>query len=270
MGAASEWKEALTEEACGVADFNLTVTFWGGIHERLKLFRRKAEGTLTLFLKGIRSVKSRGVRETILISKRELARRARKFRSFDRVNGTDTDGRIPLNELNIASGSQQHGEKYEASPPATFTKTIGSLALRYEDFIFIDVGSGKGRALLLASDYPFRKIIGVEFSSELHAIAVKNIAQYRSRRKRCSQIESLCIDAVEYEIPLTPAVYYFFNPFDDKILKIVLTKIKKSIDDCPRDAHFIYYNPKHAHVFEELGFPKERVLLVGVQAHDME
>ncbi len=47
-----------------------------------------------------------------------------------------------------------------------------------QDFTFIDLGSGKGRVLLMASEYPFQKIIGVEFMPELHRAAQKNIAGY--------------------------------------------------------------------------------------------
>ena len=73
------------------------------------------------------------------------------------------------------------------------------------------------------------------------------------------------MDAVDYAVPPEPAIYYFFNPFDSEIMRRVLTKIKESLARHPRDAFFIYYNPLHANLFDELGFQKNRVVLVDVE-----
>ena len=72
--------------------------------------------------------------------------------------------------------------------------------------LFIDFGSGKGRALLLASELPFKKIVGIEFSPPLHEIARANWRNYLSATQRCKAVELLCLDVVEYAIPPEPAV----------------------------------------------------------------
>ena len=51
----------------------------------------------------------------------------------------------------------------------------------FHDFVFIDLGSGKGRTLLMASDYPFRRIIGVELLPALHQAAQDNLGKYPKR-----------------------------------------------------------------------------------------
>src|SRR5690242_5062036 len=63
---------------------------------------------------------------------------------------------------------------YQPTEPAAFHEMLGRLQqqpnFRFGDFTFIDLGSGKGRTLLMASDYPFRAIIGVELLPALHQI----------------------------------------------------------------------------------------------------
>lgn len=120
-------------------------------------------------------------------------------------------------------------------------------------YTFIDFGSGKGRVLLLASEYPYKKIIGVEFAEELHQIALKNIRNYRSRSQRCRDVESIHMDAAEYEIPPhTPLVLHFFNPFGPPVMSRVVANLQSSIDEHPRQVFMIYHSPRHTHLLEQL------------------
>src|SRR5690242_13468196 len=104
---------------------------------------------------------------------------------FDLAHGVDTDGErggwTYLSDLDIPSPNWVHGVNYVGIEPARFMAALLSVDVRHEDFVFIDFGSGKGRALLMASEFPFRKVIGIEFSPELHAVAQNNIRQYRHR-----------------------------------------------------------------------------------------
>src|SRR5262249_10509488 len=81
------------------------------------------------------------------------------------------------------------------------------------------------RNLLLASRYPFREIIGIEFSHELHQIAENNIAIYKDRRQKCRRIGSICVDAADYVPPATNLVAFFFNPFSDVVFADVLNNM---------------------------------------------
>src|SRR3712207_2275466 len=84
---------------------------------------------------------------------------------FDRRNGVRTAGCVSLRELGVEGRSVAEGNHYEAVDPRLFRKVVGSLKIRHEDFVFVDFGSGMGRAILLAAEFPFRKVVGVEFSS---------------------------------------------------------------------------------------------------------
>lgn len=79
--------------------------------------------------------------------------------------------------------------------------------------IFVDLGSGKGKSLILAADYPFKKIIGVEFPPELHQTAVRNIALFSREKCIQEQIQLLCMDAEQYELPTENIVLFLYNPF---------------------------------------------------------
>ncbi len=114
-----------------------------------------------------------------------------------------------LTELDIDGENLEHANYYLPSPTSQLRAILGGLQVRYEDFIFIDAGSGKGGALLLASEFPFRKIIGVEFSHELNEIAQENVRHYGSESQKCKDLEAICIDAALYPIPPKPSVFYF-------------------------------------------------------------
>lgn len=143
------------------------------------------------------------------------------------------------------------GVQYQASEPQLFFEMLNSLPVAFEDFTFIDLGSGKGRTLLMASGFPFRRIVGVELLPELNAIASENIARYKDTGQRCFSIESRAQDARLFDFPLEPMVLYLFNPFPEHILEAVLNKVRHSLLACPRPAYVIYHNLVHESVFAE-------------------
>src|SRR5579871_4721776 len=91
---------------------------------------------------------------------------------------------------------------YQPTEPSAFKEMIETLQenrnLNLEEFAFIDLGSGKGRTLLMASDYPFHRIVGVELLPSLHKIAQENVSRYKSESQRCFALESVCADATSF------------------------------------------------------------------------
>jgi hypothetical protein len=124
-------------------------------------------------------------------------------------------------------------------------KALKSLAIRYEDFLCIDLGSGTGRALLLASTFPFKRIVGVEMVQSFDDIARRNIASYRSKLQKCFDIVSICAEASAFPIPDEPEVFDLFNPFDAQVLGQVLSNIETSAARCPREIFIIYAHPRY-------------------------
>ena len=134
----------------------------------------------------------------------------------------------------VALSIQQSAVRIQSS--ASSEGTTGCAGLK--DFTFIDLGSGKGRVLLMAADYPFKRIIGVEFMPELHRAAQENIAGYSSDRQRL--IESVCMDARDFEFPPEPLVAYLFNPFSESTFVAVLKNVRQSVEQSPRPVYIAY------------------------------
>jgi len=129
---------------------------------------------------------------------------------------------------------------------------MAKLSACLETVTFIDFGSGKGRVLLLASEYGFNSIRGVEVSPELHAIAVRNIAKYESSRQQCRDVSSTNADACSFAIPDGDCVLFFFCPFQKEILASELGNLVDSLRRNPRRVFIIYYNPVFSDTVESL------------------
>jgi SAM-dependent methyltransferase len=146
---------------------------------------------------------------------------------------------------------------YQPTEPALFREMMASLPIAFEEFTFVDVGSGKGRTLLMASEYPFRKIMGVELIAELHRVAEENIRAYKSATQRCSQIEVVCADACEFAFPGGPLMLYLFNPLPVAGMRRMVANLEKSLAENPRIVWVLYHNPLLQHVIgERAGFVK--------------
>lgn len=141
------------------------------------------------------------------------------------------------------------GGRYQPSEPSLFHQILRALPVAPSGFTFIDLGSGKGRTLLMASDYPFRRVIGVEFLAELDAIARENISRYHSDRQKCFALESHAGDARDFVLPQEPMVLYLFNPFPEYVLHAVLANLHSSLIEFPRSVFVIYHNLMHESVF---------------------
>lgn len=129
---------------------------------------------------------------------------------------------------------------YFASEPWLFEEIMRALPVDVSQLTFIDLGAGKGRALLMASDYPFQRIVGVEFIPELWRAAQTNIAGYASDHQRCRQIEAICMDARDFQFPLEPTVVYLFNPFSEPTFAHVLENLRRSVEQTPRPVYIAY------------------------------
>lgn len=207
-----------------------------------------------------KSLRHRGLIGTLKLSIRNLQyyfsrQYFRPIQSeFDQEFSVDTSGLVDLSDLDIENKNWELGVHYQASPPDIFRRILCSLSIKHEDFTFIDFGSGKGRTLLLASEFPFKKIIGIELSSQLHDIAQKNLRAYKSATSKCWKLQSVCVDASIYSIPAENAVFYFYHPFEAPVLSKVLSNIGKSLEDNPRDIIVVYYNPVLDHIVQNCAF----------------
>lgn len=174
-----------------------------------------------------------------------------RCRYFDWQHGVKTCGDAKLANLTLVGKSADHGVFYHPAHPKLLFELFNSLKIDFPSYAFVDLGSGKGRSLLIASEFPFSKVIGVEFAAELHEIASQNIQSYKSKTQKCKDVRSVNLDAAEFEIPPTPLVLYLFNPFRPAVLIPVLQRLQRSLESHPREVTLLYLAPFHAALIEK-------------------
>lgn len=162
-------------------------------------------------------------------------------RGFDRAYGVETSGFVHAEDADISAGLQTVARGYSPTPVPVLRSMLRTLAIDHSKYTFIDLGSGKGRALLLASEYPFKRIIGVELSQNLHKIAQNNIRIWNNSKQRCFDIESICMDARDFEFPHDPLVIFLFNPFTPPVTTRFVNKIRESLANSPRPIKILDY-----------------------------
>jgi SAM-dependent methyltransferase len=144
---------------------------------------------------------------------------------FDRKHSTDTGDYLSPEELVTGQKHDALNYGYSAIAPSVFREacrrwrdTLPAVAGRIEAYNFVDVGAGKGRALLLAANLPFRKIIGVELNPALAQIAQQNVAHWRRAARSRFNIRVVQEDALNFRWPGSPLLVYLYNPFDCSLI----------------------------------------------------
>ena len=168
----------------------------------------------------------------------------------------DWDYRVDTTSATVSWRDRLLGElhsPYQPTDPVLFDEMMASVVAASGDglseFTFIDLGSGKGRALLMAADYPFRRIVGVELLPALYRIARENIRGYASASQKCIAIECICGDAGDFVFPPEPIVLYLFNPMAEIRMRRVIANLERSLRQKPRQVSVVYHNPEHEPVF---------------------
>lgn len=166
---------------------------------------------------------------------------------FDRRFGVDTATASLQYEIPLADG---RGNGYAPTPALPLVRMLAHLRIDWNRFIFVDLGCGKGKVLLIAGGRPFRRVIGVEMSLDLITVAARNLKSYRGKR-RCAQYALVCEDAANFVIPEVPAVFYLYDPFGETVLRDILTKIERSVRKVKRECYLLYFTPNHEGVLSE-------------------
>jgi len=179
---------------------------------------------------------------------------SKALNEFDRKWGTDTSARVRPRDLGVNPRQAIGASGYLPTGANRFRDLISRLNISFGDYVFVDIGSGKGLVLLLASQYPFKRVVGVEFSPVLHKVAGTNLSKNDRQIQRCFDIELVCMDATKYEFPKEPCVVYFYNPFaEEGVMQKVLDNLLRSLTVRPRDLIIIYLNPTQIKCFETAG-----------------
>ena len=170
---------------------------------------------------------------------------------FDLMHGTDTRGKAPVSELaNVVGNNIDNGTGYQAVNAFHFRRVMKALPFP-QGSVFVDIGCGKGKPLLLAAEQPFvARALGVEFAGDLCVAAARNALRYGDSRGIASKIEVLHRDALDYEIDRDENIFFLNNPFDAHVLSVFADKIEASIRAFPRKVWLLYGNPTSSAVLD--------------------
>ena len=179
---------------------------------------------------------------------------------FDRKYGTDTGGYLRPDEIRSGHANDALNNGYSAVAPSVFREacrrwreSLPHSAARVEAYSFVDVGSGKGRVLLLAAELPFRKVIGVELNEELTRTARKNVTLWNRIAKSRTKIRVLREDATEFRWPQTPLLVYLNNPFECALVERLAANLTTAAAAGPGLVDVLYVNPDCAETLTRQG-----------------
>ncbi|MYZ50059.1 hypothetical protein [Propylenella binzhouense] len=137
-------------------------------------------------------------------------------------------GYAPVRRNEVVGESAEHGFDYAPTPCLVLDWVLDALPIAPGETTLVDMGSGRGRVVLQAATRPFKEVVGVEHSAELHAAALANRAAFPSALRKARAITLMNRDAAETVLPEGPAVLFFFNPFGEEIMGRVLSRLVRS------------------------------------------
>jgi hypothetical protein len=160
-------------------------------------------------------------------------------RAWDRAHHVDTSGQIDLENLEVVGENRSSGHSIRSTSPKAFRLLAGLFPADRSNYTFIDVGCGKGRIVLLASQLGFNRVIGVEFSPWAAEVAENNIRTFRGNRAGLGSCSIVVADALKYELPNEPLMLFVATPFRPELLERffdnvleVFERYKKPIKIC--------------------------------------
>jgi SAM-dependent methyltransferase len=176
------------------------------------------------------------VRRALEIPRRGLPDLAPELKDdFDQRHGVDTSQAV--HAVVASSTNLVHGVRYQTSNEEGIRWSIENCGLDPRTTTFLDIGCGKGRVLIIASSYPFPKIVGVDYSPELTAICTQNLKNTHTLG-RCTVVNE---DAEHFALPDGDLCAYMFNPFKPELLRKILARLA----DHPAKVALAYRGPGH-------------------------
>jgi len=175
---------------------------------------------------------------------------------FDVLHGTDTGALIPGDDLATGHPHDRHITAYHGTAPSLFRKLLKRWQDDYQlhplqKTAFMDIGAGKGRAMLLAAGYPFRRIVGVELHPALAAATYENLDHWQTLYPDAPKMTLVEDDVMRLRIPTGPCLFFLFNPFGFVLLDRFLTHLERIFADRPGELDLLYVNDEQRAVITE-------------------
>src|SRR6266851_4960833 len=177
---------------------------------------------------------------------------------FDERYGVDTGGLIGGGELRSGHRHDVFNTAYYGMAPSRFQWVMeqwiaDQTHAGLEDYSFVDLGCGKGRVVMMASEFGFREVVGVELHASLAGVAEANVAAWTAARRAVCPVRIVCRDATEFVFPDGPCLLYLFNPFAAPVMKRLVEGIEADFAGRRGMLDLIYFNPESGQLLEEHG-----------------
>ncbi|MDM8556685.1 class I SAM-dependent methyltransferase [Desulfococcaceae bacterium HSG7] len=193
-----------------------------------------------------KSLKNRGIKNTMLIA---FSHYIDKY--FDIKHKTDTSTWIGLDDLMIDDSKKKHAERYQQ----TYAVPLRRLFLKLKfppGKIFVDFGCGKGRVLLIASEFGFNEVRGIELSPVLCDFAIENNLIYKKKTQTKTDFIIINSDVIDYQFDDNEEVFFLYDPFDGYVMKQVVQNILESLQRQKRKIWIIYRNARFGSIIEQI------------------
>jgi SAM-dependent methyltransferase len=167
---------------------------------------------------------------------------------FDQRYGVETGGLIQGSDLKSGHANDAFNTAYYAMAPSRFQQVMGYWIADethppLQDYSFVDLGCGKGRAVMMASEFSFRQVVGVELHPALARIAKTNITAWAKARRPACPMRIVRQDATEFAFPRGACLLYLFNPFAAPVVQRVIERIEAEFTGRPGLLDLMYFNP---------------------------
>ena len=161
-----------------------------------------------------------------------------------------------LQQQKIKSVNLKHASIYQGTNYSIIEKAFEFLKNENANDNIVDFGCGKGRVLVVAAFYGFKKITGIDFAGSLCREAELNIEKIKPLFSE-TNFEIICDDVVNYSVEDETNVFFFFNPFDEVVMLQIVKNILSSLKKNERKVYIVYVNPLHKEIFLSAGFEEE-------------
>jgi len=193
---------------------------------------------------------------------------------FDRAHGVDTDGLIYADALSTGHEHDHHSAGYYATAPSLFhgaialwRETLAATSHTLRDYTLFDIGCGKCRVVMLASEHEFREVIGIELNPHLAAVARKNLRKWLhgvpqvrgphrqvfvcgdevpilGSGRQARRVQIIEGDALDVPLPDGPVALFFFNSFEREMMEMWLLRLGEIAAHRPWPIDLIYVHPE--------------------------
>jgi SAM-dependent methyltransferase len=174
---------------------------------------------------------------------------------FDQRYGVETGGLIQGSDLKSGHASDVFNTAYYAMSPSRFQQVMNYWIADethpgLENYSFVDLGCGKGRAVMMASEFGFREVVGVELHPALARIAEANVATWNRAGRAACPVQIVCQDAAEFVFPSGACLLYLFNPFAAPVVLRIIERIEAEFAARAGMLDLMYFNPEAGELLE--------------------